>query len=191
MRRKTSLFTFSLLAFLTILRKAYPLTVNHMLIEWDFSDEAANSTTQQINRQKSARNLGVREFDHSVPSAVFHDAGRKQTHRATLLTCDCRDFNFAGSSPRKSFRPCMHIYRLAIELGLIEAKHLNHPPWRVPRRLGFAARRPGTWRTWRIDFSSTAPRGSASPQSPEALTAERTGRGRNPPSGMTACISWP
>lgn len=97
-----------------------------MLTDWNFSDEAANSATQQINRQKSARNLELREFDRSLPSALFYDAGRRETHRASLTTCDCRDFNFAGSSPRKSFKPCMHIYRLAMELGLIEAKYLNH-----------------------------------------------------------------
>ncbi len=26
----------------------------------------------------------------------------------------------------KTFKPCMHIYRLAIELGLIEARYLDH-----------------------------------------------------------------
>ena len=97
-----------------------------MLTNWDFSDEAANSTTQQINRQKSARNLELRNLDSSIPSALFYDTGRREMHTATLTICDCRDFGFAGSSPRKSFKPCMHIYRLAMELGLIEAKYLDH-----------------------------------------------------------------
>ena len=44
-----------------------------MLANWNFKDEAANSTTQQINRQKSARNLEVIEFDASEPRAVFFD----------------------------------------------------------------------------------------------------------------------
>jgi hypothetical protein len=34
-------------------------------------------------------------------------------------------FNFSGSSPRKTFAPCMHIYRLAIELGLFSSKHYD------------------------------------------------------------------
>jgi hypothetical protein len=39
---------------------------------------------------------------------------------ATLSESDCYDF-----SRLKLHKPCMHIYRLAIELGLIEAKYLD------------------------------------------------------------------
>lgn len=97
-----------------------------MLQNWKFKDTVANSTTQQINRQKSARNLEILQFDPSEPRAVFFDPKRNNRQTATLTQCDCNDFNLAGSSPRKSFKPCMHIYRLAIELGLIEAKYLDH-----------------------------------------------------------------
>ena len=97
-----------------------------MLTNWNFQDEAANSTTQQINRQKSARNLDILQFDASEPRAVFFDLKRNTKQTATLTNCDCNDFNLAGSSPRKTFKPCMHIYRLAIELGVIEAKYLDH-----------------------------------------------------------------
>jgi hypothetical protein len=97
-----------------------------MLKNWNFTDEAANSSTQQVNRQKSARNLEVLQFDPSEPCAVLFDHKRNERHTATLTECDCNDFNRAGSSPRKDFKPCMHIYRLAIELGIIEAKYLDH-----------------------------------------------------------------
>ncbi|MGD0872853.1 MAG: SWIM zinc finger family protein [Bryobacteraceae bacterium] len=97
-----------------------------MLTNWNFQDEGANSTTQQINRQKSARNLEILQFDPSEPRAVFVDPKRNNRQTATLTRCDCNDFNLAGSSPRKTFKPCMHIYRLAIELGLIEARYLDH-----------------------------------------------------------------
>jgi hypothetical protein len=97
-----------------------------MLTNWDFKDETTNSTTQQINRQKSARNLEIVQFDPSEPRAVFFDPKRGTKNTATLSECGCNDFNFAGTSPRKEFKPCMHIYRLAIELGLIEAKYLDH-----------------------------------------------------------------
>jgi len=96
-----------------------------MLTNWDFKNEAENSSTQQINRQKSARNLEILQFDPSEPRAVFYDRKRDAKQTATLADCDCNDFNLSGSSPRKSFKPCMHIYRLAIELGLIEAKYLD------------------------------------------------------------------
>jgi hypothetical protein len=89
-------------------------------LQWDFQDETANSTINQINRQKSARNLIIRDFDASVPHAVFFDPKRDNTHRATLTQCECYDF-----TRLKVPRPCMHIYRLAIELGLLEAKYLD------------------------------------------------------------------
>src|SRR5271157_2766264 len=91
------------------------------LINWNFRDEAVNSTTPQINRQKSARNLVILQFDPSEPLAVFFDPKRKERHTATLTECDCYDFTRLNVP-----KPCMHIYRLAIELGLIEAKYLNH-----------------------------------------------------------------
>jgi SWIM zinc finger len=97
-----------------------------MLTNWNFKDEAANSATQQINRQKSAQNLQVIQFDPSEPRAVFFDPKRGVRHTATLTECDCSDFNLAGTNPRKTFKPCMHIYRVAIELGLLEAKYLDH-----------------------------------------------------------------
>ena len=97
-----------------------------MLDHWNFKDVAANSSLQQINRQKSARNLELLEFDPSEPCAVFRDVKRAERHTASLTECDCSDFNMSGSSPRRVFKPCMHIYRLATELGLIEPKYLDH-----------------------------------------------------------------
>jgi SWIM zinc finger len=91
-----------------------------MLINWNFQDEVANSTTPQINRQKSARNLEILQFDPSEPRAVFFDSKRNEKHTSTLTQCDCNDF-----TRLKVPKPCMHIYRLAIELGLIEAKYLD------------------------------------------------------------------
>lgn len=96
-----------------------------MLVNWNFQDEIANSTTQQINRQKSARNLAIIQIDPSEPRAVFFDTKRGVKSVATLTECNCTDFNFAGKGARKEFKPCMHIYRLAIELGLMAAKYLD------------------------------------------------------------------
>ncbi|MEY2410626.1 MAG: hypothetical protein QOF48_3296 [Verrucomicrobiota bacterium] len=97
-----------------------------MLTQWSFQDDKANSTTPQINRQKSSRNLEVIQFDRSEPRGVFADPRNNIKHTATLTRCDCADFNFAGEHPRKVFKPCMHIYRLAIELGLLEAKYFDY-----------------------------------------------------------------
>ena len=54
---------------------------------------------------------------------VFLDPKKDTRNTASLTRCDCKDFNFSGNSPRKSFKPCMHIYRLAMELGLLEMKY--------------------------------------------------------------------
>jgi predicted nucleic acid-binding Zn finger protein len=97
-----------------------------MLQDWDFADESANSATAQINRQKSARNLDILELDLETGMGIFYDPKRDVTSTCTLKHCDCHDFNFSGNNPRKNFKPCMHIYRLAMELGLIEAKYLDH-----------------------------------------------------------------
>jgi hypothetical protein len=91
-----------------------------MLTNWNYNDEAAHSTFVQVNRQKSARNLVFIKFDPSVPCAVFFDTKRDEQHTATLTQCDCKDF-----TRRKEFSPCMHIYALAMRLGLIEAKYLD------------------------------------------------------------------
>ncbi len=128
-----------------------------MLTHWDFTDAAANSTSQQINRQKSARNLVVRELDRSTPRGVFYDRHRKETHIATLSTCDCHDFNFAGDGHWRTFRPCMHIYRLAIELGLVDVIYLDwraRAAWAGPlaeletKRLQRLPRDPSQWGGW-------------------------------------------
>ena len=54
---------------------------------------------------------------------VFLDPKKETRNTASLTRCDCKDFNFSGNSPRKCFKPCMHIYRLAMELGLLEMKY--------------------------------------------------------------------
>lgn len=90
---------------------------------WDFTDIAKNSTTQLINRQKSALNVEIRNIDASNRSGIFFDLNNG-TVQTSLDECECFDFNYIGSSPRKKFQPCKHIYRLAIELGFLEARHI-------------------------------------------------------------------
>ena len=130
-----------------------------MLINWNFQDEAANSTTPQINRQKSARNLEILQFDPSEPRAVFFDSKRNEKHASTLTQCDCNDF-----TRLKVPKPCMHIYRLAIELGLIEAKYLDRRARHalVPtlsreetQRLQQLAADPNQWGCWALEIHTS------------------------------------
>ncbi len=87
--------------------------------QWDFSDQELNTKTQQVNRQKSALNLKVIDFDINAGTGVFWDKKNGEV-KANMEECECRDFNFTGKSPRKKFAPCMHIYRIAIEKEILE-----------------------------------------------------------------------
>lgn len=65
-------------------------------------------------------------IDKQNATAIFWDVKKGTGNTATLARCDCKDFNFSGNAPRKTFKPCMHIYRLAMELGLLDAKYEDH-----------------------------------------------------------------
>jgi hypothetical protein len=128
------------------------------IVGWDFTDIALNFTTQQINRQKSGMNLEVLKLNHDTQEAFFFDP-RNGEIKASLVSCECKDFSFSGNHPRKKFAPCMHIYRLAIELGLMQAKHYDKktrlaimsPEERKAeevRRIQEIERDPGRWGYW-------------------------------------------
>jgi hypothetical protein len=112
-----------------------------MLEQWDFTDEAANGTEGLINRQKSAGNLIVLALDEEGRTGLFLDREKKIQSSASLVACDCRDFNFVGKSPRKTFQPCKHIYRLAMELGFLEPRYLDHEGREALRARGVAERK--------------------------------------------------
>lgn len=93
---------------------------------WDFSDETLNGSQGLINRQKSAGNLVLLSLDQQRRTAVFLDREKKLQSNTSLDCCDCRDFHFVGKLPRKTYQPCKHVYRLAMELGLLSASYLDH-----------------------------------------------------------------
>ena len=112
-----------------------------MLRNWDFRDPEANETLSQINRQKSAMNLLVASLDRDRRTGQFLDPKKGILVTASLERCECRDFGFAGNSARKSFRPCMHIYRLAMELGLMDVRFADHAARRAEDRDRIAEQR--------------------------------------------------
>ena len=112
-----------------------------MLRNWDFRDSEGNETLSQINRQKSAVNLVVASLDRDRRTGQFLDPRKGALFSASLERCECRDFNFAGNAPRKSFRPCMHIYRLAMELGLMDVRFADHATRRAEDRDRIAEQR--------------------------------------------------
>ena len=95
------------------------------LTDWNFSDTEANSKLQLVNRQKSALNLTIAELDKEDRTAVFNDPRYRGGLKTSLHECECADFNLIGGYPRKTFTPCMHIYRLAMELGLMRSKYVD------------------------------------------------------------------
>jgi len=95
------------------------------LDDWNFSDKMKNSTLQLINRQKSALNVSIKSLDKISKTAEMYD-DRNCMVQTTLHNCTCEDFNYIGGYARKKFQPCMHIYRLAMELGLMNIEHIGH-----------------------------------------------------------------
>jgi predicted nucleic acid-binding Zn finger protein len=95
------------------------------LENWDFRDPVLNAAFQLINRQKSALNCGIISLDRDTKEAVFHGQNGPAV-KTSLTNCSCSDFNFIGTGQRKKFSPCIHIYRLAMELGLMQAKYFKN-----------------------------------------------------------------
>jgi hypothetical protein len=131
------------------------------LEHWNFHDEAANGTEGLVNRQKSALNLVVIALDQAKRTGVFLDREKKIQSSTSLTSCDCRDFHFVGRGLRKTPQPCKHIYRLAMELGLLEPKYLDHEAREAFRQRGLGelkrieddrllslGRDPGQWGGW-------------------------------------------
>lgn len=106
-------------------KRNFPPKSRNVVPHWDFSDEALNSSRQQINRQKSALNQEMVFLDAEQKLAGFEDR-HDGLNTTTLESCTCNDFNLAGNYPRKKFAPCKHIYALAFELGLIVPTHFDH-----------------------------------------------------------------
>lgn len=97
----------------------------NLLEGWDYSDQKINSVPQQVNRQKSANDLVVCSIDEDTRMGIF-TGGRTKNHvRTSLQSCECDDFNLCAGYPRKKFKPCIHMHRLAIELGLMKAKYFS------------------------------------------------------------------
>lgn len=133
------------------------------LKEWDFRDTEANSTAQLVNRQKSALNLKIVELDKTSKTGVFSNPKNGKI-KASLDECECRDFSYIGAYPRKTYTPCKHIYRLAIELGLMEAKYIGRKTeenmekmLNDPEYLLSLEKDPSRWGSWNSRIHNARP----------------------------------
>ena len=91
-----------------------------MLETWELQQPSwINSTTPQINRQKSARNLMIVTIDKQNATAVFWDAKKGIGNTATLARCDCKDFSFVRKCTQKDFQAVYaYIYRFSWQWSL-------------------------------------------------------------------------
>lgn len=81
--------------------------------EWD--DELHETNEQQERLKKAASSKTSPQYvDVYEESAEFEGSGKKPC-RTSLISCTCGDFIHRHL-------PCKHIYRLAMELGIIDVK---------------------------------------------------------------------
>ncbi len=127
-----------------------------MTENWEFGNHMKHTGSDTENKLKSASTLSVVSLDGQTGTGSFYRTKTGILSTASLSSCDCSDF-----ARRKVRVPCMHIYRLAIELGLM--------PWlkiadRIPdvgisselvadeeRRLGSLAQDKHAWGRWSLD----------------------------------------
>ncbi len=86
-----------------------------MTENWEFGNSAKHTGSEIENRLKSASALSVVTLDVQKGTGSFYRTKTGLLSIATLSSCDCNDF----ARKRKMPIPCMHIYRVAIELGLM------------------------------------------------------------------------
>lgn len=82
---------------------------------WDDSVQMHPEQIKRLERATTSRLIPMR-IDAAAQSGVFNGHGSKP-YQTTLENCECGDF-------RKRHLPCKHIYRLAIELGLIQSDNV-------------------------------------------------------------------
>ena len=85
-----------------------------MLHEWPEWDHSIHSDKAQIDRQGRALHYPFTfEVDPETRTARFSSTSDLPYYDTSLSHCTCHDFEQRGL-------PCKHIYRLAVELGIIE-----------------------------------------------------------------------
>ncbi len=83
-----------------------------------YASEDMDNHPEQLKRIKSAQSAKTTpsSIDREKRTGIFPGSGKKP-YETTLQSCTCRDFFVRGL-------PCKHIYRLKIELGLLDIKRL-------------------------------------------------------------------
>lgn len=86
----------------------------HFLKEWSEWEVAVHNDADQISRQGRAMTYPFTfDIDPAAKTARFSSTSDLPYYDTSLSQCTCGDFQYRHL-------PCKHIYRLAVELGLIE-----------------------------------------------------------------------
>ena len=93
------------------------------MLSWDYENVKLHLGRELENRLKFASTLSVTFLDKELQRGGFYSLKTGAERFATLHKCSCRD----SAERRKSPMPCMHMFRLAMELG--------HMPWFKRSRL--------------------------------------------------------
>lgn len=86
----------------------------HFLKEWSEWEVAVHNDADQISRQGRAMTYPFTfDIDPAAKTARFSSTSDLPYYDTSLSQCTCGDFQYRHL-------PCKHIYRLAVELGVIE-----------------------------------------------------------------------
>lgn len=86
----------------------------HFLKEWLFWDVSIHAGQAQIERQGRAMTYPFSfKINRSAQAGTFSSTSDLPFYSTTLSECNCYDF-------QNRHLPCKHMYRLAVELGIIE-----------------------------------------------------------------------
>ncbi len=89
-----------------------------------WSDEINNTARENKSFEKALKMdmENIMMLDKEKQTAVFYAGEDTEDYNTTLSHCDCQDFRYN----KKGQAPCKHIYRLALECGLIDP---DAEPW--------------------------------------------------------------
>lgn len=89
-----------------------------------WSDDTHNTSRENKSFERALKidRENIIYLDIEKQTAIFRSSDEFEVYNATLSHCDCQDFGYN----KKGKAPCKHIYRLALECGLIDP---DAEPW--------------------------------------------------------------
>ena len=98
---------------------------------WGNWPEEIHSDPDQVSRIVSATEIKEKEIVEKSPDCIHIQGSGKEPYIATLEDCTCQDFVIR----LKKQKPCKHIYRLALENGILELPEPSGPQFEPKKEL--------------------------------------------------------